>query len=149
MEQNFHWIHWIQGIQRIWEITGSMNWVQYKDLLSCLCLCGTAVSSLSFTQEIMGSNPAISLFDYNFFCHWVQRTQWNHLVKTPMSEIEHLKRPNIHGLTFYSIIMKYRWNSWNYCTLKLSAKKLFNQYKRPSLNYLFFMMIIFKTVTQK
>ena len=43
-----------------------MNWVQYKDLLSYNCLCGTVVESLSLTQEILGSNPAIFLFDLNF-----------------------------------------------------------------------------------
>ena len=43
-----------------------MNWVQYKDLLSYNCLCGTVVESLSLTLEILGSNPAIFLFDLNF-----------------------------------------------------------------------------------
>ena len=36
-----------------------MNWVQYKDLLCCLWLCGWVVASLSLTQEILGSNPPI------------------------------------------------------------------------------------------
>ena len=44
-----------------------MNWIQYKDLLCCLCLCGWVVESLSLTHEILGSNPAIFLFDFNFF----------------------------------------------------------------------------------
>ena len=39
-----------------------MNWVQYKDLLCYLCLCGWVVSSLSLTQEILGSNPTILIF---------------------------------------------------------------------------------------
>ena len=55
MELNFHWIHWIQEYKD-----------QYKDLLSYNCLCGTVVESLSLTQEILGSNPAIFLFDLNF-----------------------------------------------------------------------------------
>ena len=42
-----------------------MNWVHYKDLLSDNCLCGTVVESLSLTQEILGSNPAVFLFDFN------------------------------------------------------------------------------------
>ena len=33
----------------------SMNWVQFKDPLCYLCVCGTVVSSLSLTQEIVGS----------------------------------------------------------------------------------------------
>ena len=40
----------------------SMNWVQYEDLLCYMCLCGTVVSSLFLTQEILGSNPAFLLF---------------------------------------------------------------------------------------
>ena len=41
-----------------------MNWVQCKDLLCCLWLCGWVVESLSLTQEILGSNPAIFIFDF-------------------------------------------------------------------------------------
>ena len=44
-----------------------MNRIQYKDLLSYNCLNGTVVESLSLTQEILGSNPAIFLFDCIFF----------------------------------------------------------------------------------
>ena len=40
----------------------SMNWIHYKDLLCYLCLCGLVVSSLSLTQEILGSNPTILIF---------------------------------------------------------------------------------------
>ena len=64
----------------------SMNWVQYKDLLCYLCLCGLVVSSLSLTQEILGSSPTLPfLYFIIFFCHWIQRIQWKHLEKTPMS----------------------------------------------------------------
>ena len=46
----------------------SMKWVQYKDLLCYLCLCGLGVSSLSLTQEILGSSPTLALFIfYSFF----------------------------------------------------------------------------------
>ena len=44
-----------------------MNWVQHKDLLCCLWNCGRVVESLSLTQKILGSNPAILLFDFFFF----------------------------------------------------------------------------------
>ena len=40
----------------------SMNWVQYKDMLCYLCLRGLVVSSLSLTQEIVGSDPTILIF---------------------------------------------------------------------------------------
>ena len=32
-----------------------------------MCLCGTVVSSLSLTQEVLGSNPAVFLLIFNFF----------------------------------------------------------------------------------
>ena len=45
-----------------------MNWVQYKDLLFYLCLGGLVVSSLSLTQEILGSGPTLPfLYFINFF----------------------------------------------------------------------------------
>ena len=64
----------------------SMNWVHYKDLLCYLCLCGLVVSSLSLTQEILGSSPTLPfLYFINFFCHWIRWIQWKHLEKTPLS----------------------------------------------------------------
>ena len=66
MEQNFHWIHWIQGIRRIWEITEAWIGFSIKDLL-CYSVSGTVVLSLSFTQEVLGSKSAIFLFDFNSF----------------------------------------------------------------------------------
>ena len=45
----------------------SMNWVQYKDQLCYLCLCGLVVSSLSLTQEILGSNLTILIFWFLIF----------------------------------------------------------------------------------
>ena len=52
-----------------------MNWVQYKDLLCYLCLCSLVVSSLSLTQEILGSSPTMLIFDFfDFFC-------WNFFVE--------------------------------------------------------------------
>ena len=69
----------------------SMNWVQYKDLLCYLCLCGLVVSSLSLTQEILGSSPTLPfLYFINFFCHWIQRIQWKPLEKTSMR-----REPNV------------------------------------------------------
>ena len=52
-----------------------MNWVQYKDLLCCPCLCGWVVESLTLTPKILGSIPAIFLF--NFCCHWIENIQSN------------------------------------------------------------------------
>ena len=33
-----------------------MNWVQFKDPVSDMCLAGTVVASWSLTQEVAGSN---------------------------------------------------------------------------------------------
>ena len=45
----------------------STNWVQYKDLLCYLCLYGLVVSSLSLTQEILGSTPQCSFLIFLIF----------------------------------------------------------------------------------
>ena len=34
-----------------------MNWAQFKDPVSHMCLVGTVVASWSLTQEVAGSNP--------------------------------------------------------------------------------------------
>ena len=34
-----------------------MNWGQFKDPASYMCLVGTVVASWSLTQEVTGSNP--------------------------------------------------------------------------------------------
>ena len=58
----------------------------YKDLLCYLCLCGLVVSSLSLTQEILGSSPTLLIFYFIwFFCHWILWIQWKHLEKTPLA----------------------------------------------------------------
>ena len=36
-----------------------MNWAQFKDPVSHMCLTGDVVASLSLTQEVAGSNPFI------------------------------------------------------------------------------------------
>ena len=78
----------------------SMNWVQYKDLLCYLCLCGLVVSSLSLTQEILGSNPTMLIFYFISFCHWIQRIQWKHLEKTPICSVHFSKETWGHNNVF-------------------------------------------------
>ena len=34
-----------------------MNWSQFKDPVSNICLAGAAVASWSLTQEVLGSSP--------------------------------------------------------------------------------------------
>ena len=40
-----------------------MNWTQFKDPVSHMCLAGTAVASWSLTQKVAGSSP----FDDKYF----------------------------------------------------------------------------------
>ena len=42
-----------------------MNWAQFKDPVSYMCLAGAVVASWSLTQEVTGSSP---LNDIEF-CH--------------------------------------------------------------------------------
>ena len=49
MEKNFHWFQWIQRIKGIWLI---MNWGQFKDSASHMCLAWAVVASWSLTQEV-------------------------------------------------------------------------------------------------
>ena len=37
-----------------------MNWAQFKDPVSHMCLAGTVVASWSLTQEVAGSSPFIT-----------------------------------------------------------------------------------------
>ena len=58
----------------------SMNWAQFKDPVSHMCLAGAVIASWSFRQEVAGS----SLLMTNIFCHWIRWMKWKHLGKTPM-----------------------------------------------------------------
>ena len=42
-----------------------MNWSQFKDPVSHMCLADTVVASLSLTQKVAGSCP----FNEKYFCH--------------------------------------------------------------------------------
>ena len=39
-----------------------MNWAQFKDPVSHMCLAGTAVTSWSLTQEVAGSSSYNAIF---------------------------------------------------------------------------------------
>ena len=62
----------------------SMNWAQFKDPVSHMCLAGTVVASWSFTQSWLGGR--FELFNCNdkYFCHWIQWILWKHLGKTQL-----------------------------------------------------------------
>ena len=53
----------------------SVNWAQFQDPVSHMCLAGTVVASWFVTQEVAGS----SHFNNKYFCHWICRIQWKHL----------------------------------------------------------------------
>ena len=42
-----------------------MNWAQFKDPISHMCLAGTVVAYWALTEEVAGSNP----FNGKYFCH--------------------------------------------------------------------------------
>ena len=42
-----------------------MNWAEFKDLVSHVCLAGAVVASWSLTPEVADSSP----FDGKYFCH--------------------------------------------------------------------------------
>ena len=54
-----------------------MNWAQFKDPISHMCLAGAVVASWSLTQEMAGSNPFTVMT--NIF------TEFKHLGKTRLS----------------------------------------------------------------
>ena len=41
-----------------------MNWAQFKDPVSHMCLTGTVVAAWSLKQEVAGSSPFFALQDY-------------------------------------------------------------------------------------
>ena len=53
-----------------------MNWTQFKDPVSHVCLAGAVVASWSLTQEVAGSSPFTVMT--NIF------VSVKHLVKTPI-----------------------------------------------------------------
>ena len=65
-----------------------MNYVQFKDPVSYVCLFGAVVASWSLTHEIAGSNP----FDDSYFLSLKKK----HLVKTKLQTLCLKKPPLIH-----------------------------------------------------
>ena len=54
-----------------------MNWAQFKDSVSHMCLADTVVASMFLTQEVAGLNPFTAMT--NIFV-----AEFRHLGKTPM-----------------------------------------------------------------
>ena len=86
MEQNFHWI---QGIQRIWEITEA--WIGFSFRIY-------SVTCLSVEQwyhlYLLHRRSWVLILQSSFwfliivFCHGIQKIRWKHLEKTPVSPIK-------------------------------------------------------------
>ena len=57
----------------------SMNWAQFQDSVSHMCLAGAVVASWSLTEEVAGSSPVNDKYFLSRIC-WIQ---WKHLRKTP------------------------------------------------------------------
>ena len=77
-------IHWIQQILiNHW----SMNWAQFKDPVSHMCLAGAVVASWSLTQEVAGWQVWAFYCNDKYFCHRIQQKHlgkliWNRGQKT-------------------------------------------------------------------
>ena len=63
----------------------NMNWAQFKDPVTHMCLAGTVVASWSLTQEVAGQQVRAHLLKWQIFCHWIQQIQWKHLGKTQLN----------------------------------------------------------------
>ena len=58
-----------------------MNWAQFKDPVSHMCLAGAVVASRSLTKEVAGSSP-FTVMAKIFFTEFAESVK--HLGKTPM-----------------------------------------------------------------
>ena len=56
----------------------SMNWTQFKDPVSHMCLAGSVVASWSLTLEVARLQVWTLYCIDKYFCHWIQ---WKHLGK--------------------------------------------------------------------
>ena len=74
-----------------------MNWAQFKDPVSHMCLAGAMVASWSLTQEMAGSNPF---------------TVMTNIFVTEFTEISETFRK----ISFTSIL--YPINSWKVCQVQ-------------------------------
>ena len=52
-----------------------MNWAQFKDPVSDMCLAGTVVASWSLTQEVVGWQVQALYCNDKYFYHRIQRIQ--------------------------------------------------------------------------
>ena len=74
----------------------SMNWAQFKDPMSHMCLAGTMVAFWSFTQEVIGSKP----FNDNYFCHWIH---WKSFRKNSNVLYNNLGISKFSSISFFDI----------------------------------------------
>ena len=71
-----------------------MNWAQFKDPVSHVCLAGTVVESWSLTQEVTGSSPFtvmtnIFVTEFSEFSEKIR--------KTPLSQQRHQTYVRAYG----------------------------------------------------
>ena len=60
-----------------------MNWAQFKDPVSHMCLAGTVVACWSLTQEVAGWQVRVLLMSYIFVTEFAEFIE-KHLGKTPL-----------------------------------------------------------------
>ena len=61
----------------------SMNWVQFEDAVSHMCVCSSCCSIV--VSNTRGDRFEPSYCNDKHFCYWIQRIQWKHLGKSQMS----------------------------------------------------------------
>ena len=81
-----------------------MNWDQFKDPVSHMCLAGTVVASWSLTQEVAGSgtfnckyfslklkqNNILVIMEYDLYLHALLSIRTKELISTDHSSLRHV-----------------------------------------------------------
>ena len=144
MERNFHWIQWIQGIQRIWGITEA--WIGFSIRICSVTspsLWSSGIIPVSYTGDPRFQPHIAHFLLLKFFCHWIRWIQWKHLEKTPMFLIP------IHWSVFLWLLKTIRdiiagwnipcgiWHAWTPCR---NIKRIWQkrQYQRILIGELYF-----------
>ena len=116
-----HWVitNWMEfflnGARLSWNFVNSlnlinhwiMNWSQFKDPVSYMCLDGTVLASWSVTEWVVVLRT-FNCYD-KYFCYWIRWTHWKLLGRTPISQISLESKLLSHPLSsiFRGIILHY------------------------------------------
>ena len=65
----------------------SINWAQFKDPVSHMCLAGAVVACWPLAQEVAGWQGFECFYWMTYFCHQIHWIQWKHLGKTQIASL--------------------------------------------------------------